>query len=246
MRLVSQGGLSSVAQNAMAMHLLNQQLTGTSSSQPSLATHSLPASAVPVTALPQHESPIASTSRVQNVIPQQSPPSSGGSTNFTAPETLRETPTKVVDNGEGDEDCVVTDGQASRRPWQPEEFLFLMELIHDDYIREALEGGKARKKDFLIYAKKVSMHFNIVCTAAQVRDKYTNTRTHFTNWKDTWKLSGGGVDPARQWITMSDAAWKEHCIIDPKKLRDRRYFGTLENGKRILEICEVIYGTQGV
>ena len=44
---------------------------------------------------------------------------------------------------------------------------------------------------------------------------------------------------------MSDVAWKEEFVVDPLIWREMIYSDTLENGKRTIQICEVIYGTKG-
>ena len=49
----------------------------------------------------------------------------------------------VVDNVKGDDNCPITKRQAHYKPWKSEDSWILVELIHDGYIVEALENGKA-------------------------------------------------------------------------------------------------------
>ena len=75
----------------------------------------------------------------------------------------------VLKNGEGDDYCQLSEGQASRKLWQSEEFMLIMEGAHEDFICEASDTGKAKKKDFLMYAVKASRWFGIMRTIAQQR-----------------------------------------------------------------------------
>ena len=88
----------------MAMHLLNQQLAGRSPTAAKVAVTDLPPCAVLVTPMPQNGSPISNTQWVNNMVPSQSPPSSGRSTSLRTNQTFREVQPNTLDNGEGDDD----------------------------------------------------------------------------------------------------------------------------------------------
>ena len=58
---------------------------------------------------------------------------------------------EVVDTPEGDHDCQIPNDQAGRKLWKLHEE---KGLINANYIPNSFEDGKARKKEFLIYAQE--------------------------------------------------------------------------------------------
>ena len=140
------------------------------------------------------------------------------------------------------DDCQVIEGlDEDRGKWPPKAHLRLMEKVEDDFINNLLEGGVIKKANLLRYAARLSTECGTNYTLNQVRWKVNGTKQKFNAWEDTWKISGGGVDPARGWIEYDNEGWNEYCLLNPRVGLARKWFGMLPNGQRILEICEKVF-----
>ena len=147
------------------MHLLNQQFVGTSPPE----SNSLPSIVFPITPVPVNCNPSELQVHVSRLIPSLSRLSFEGSITLPISSKVSKILNHVLNNGEGDDDFQLSEGQASRRLWQLEEFMLIMERVHEDFICEASDTGKAKKKYFLIYAVKANQWFGIVRTIAHQR-----------------------------------------------------------------------------
>ena len=140
------------------------------------------------------------------------------------------------------DDCQLVEGtDEDKGKWPPKAHLRLMEMIEDDFINNLLDGGVIKKANLLRYAARLSSECNTHFTVNQVRWKVNGTKQKFHAWADTWKISGGGVDPARGWIEYDNDGWNEYCLLNPRVGLARKWFGMLPNGQQILEICEKVF-----
>ena len=89
---------------------------------------------------------------------------------------------------------------------------------------------------------RLNAKFGITLDIGHLSNKVSNTRKEFNQWLSSWRSSGGGLDPARRVIKMSQEEWDAVTAIDPIKAEIQQQWSKYNQAQYVIDLCEFIFG----
>ena len=145
-------------------------------------------------------------------------------------------------------DDVVFAGKKTRKPplkWQEEWWVTLLEYLRQDVMDGNVEDHIIKKELLDSYVPRLNAKYGINLDIGHVLNKVGNTRREFNQWLSSWRSSGGGLDPARKVITMSQEEWDAIAAADPVKAEIQQQWSKYNRAQYVIDLCELIFGVKG-